>query len=189
MRFDEFTVQQLAGDMLPKPTDDQLIATAFHRNTMTNSEGGTDDEEFRNAAIVDRVDTTMQVWMGLTMGCARCHTHKYDPISQEEYFRFFAILNNTADADRGDESPTLVTMTAELEEQKTKLQADIAKLERELQEKAAASKTATSQADRPASRSLHSCGTAGQKSLPLAGGSRSVCGRQERRAGRQGNAD
>ena len=81
--------------MLNDPTENQLIATAFHRNTMTNSEGGTDDEEFRVAAVVDRVNTTMQVWMGMTMGCAQCHTHKYDPITQEEYYRFFAILNQT----------------------------------------------------------------------------------------------
>jgi hypothetical protein len=107
MPFDQFTIEQLAGDLLPHPTEEQLVATGFHRNTMTNSEGGTDDEEFRNAAVVDRVNTTMQVWMGLTMACAQCHDHKFDPISQEEYFRFFAVFNNTADADRGDESPTL----------------------------------------------------------------------------------
>ncbi len=74
---------------------------------MTNTEGGTDDEEFRVAAIKDRVDTTMQVWMGLTIGCAKCHSHKYDPITQEEYYRFYAIFNQTADADRGDEQPTV----------------------------------------------------------------------------------
>ncbi|MCA8997673.1 MAG: DUF1553 domain-containing protein [Planctomycetaceae bacterium] len=107
MPFDEFTVQQLAGDQLPSPSDDQLIATAFHRNTMTNSEGGTDDEEFRTAAIVDRVNTTMQVWMGMTMGCAQCHSHKYDPISQTEFFQVYDIFNQTEDADRRDESPTL----------------------------------------------------------------------------------
>ncbi|EAQ82346.1 DUF1553 domain-containing protein [Blastopirellula marina] len=111
--FDQFTIDQLAGDMLPNPTEDQLIATAFHRNTMTNSEGGTNDEEFRNAAIVDRVNTTLQAWMGLTMECAQCHTHKYDPISHEEYFRFFAIFNQSADADRGDESPNHESWTAQ----------------------------------------------------------------------------
>src|SRR5205085_11001506 len=76
--FDQFTIEQLAGDMLPGATQDQLIATGFHRNTLTNEEGGTNDEEFRVAAVVDRVNTTFQVWMGLTMGCAQCHTHKYD---------------------------------------------------------------------------------------------------------------
>ncbi len=103
--FDQFTIEQLAGDLLPNPTDAQLIATAFHRNTLTNNEGGTNDEEFRNVAIVDRVNTTFAVWMGTTMACSQCHTHKYDPLSQKEYFQSFAIFNNTEDADRGDESP------------------------------------------------------------------------------------
>jgi hypothetical protein len=107
MPFDQFTIEQLAGDLLPEPSEDQLIATAFHRNTMTNNEGGTDDEEFRNAAIVDRVNTTMAVWMGTTIDCAQCHTHKYDPITQDEYFQLFAVFNQTEDADRRDESPVL----------------------------------------------------------------------------------
>jgi hypothetical protein len=147
--FDEFTIQQIAGDMLPNPTENQLLATAFHRNTMTNSEGGTDDEEFRNAAVVDRVDTTLQVWMGFTMGCARCHTHKYDPVSQEEYFRFFAILNNTEDADRGNESPTLLTMTAELTKRKSMLQANIVQLEKELKKEAETQQTAPTKRSGP----------------------------------------
>ncbi|MBG87498.1 MAG: hypothetical protein CMO80_11440 [Verrucomicrobiales bacterium] len=105
MPFDQFTIEQIAGDMLSKPTDSQLIATAFHRNTMTQNEGGTSDEEFRNAAVVDRVNTTLAVWMGTSMACAQCHTHKYDPITQHEYFSFHAILNNSADADKRDESP------------------------------------------------------------------------------------
>jgi hypothetical protein len=109
--FDQFTILQLAGDLLPEPTDDHLIATAFHRNTMTNNEGGTNDEEFRNVAVVDRVNTTMAVWMGTTIDCAQCHSHKYDPISQEEYFQLFAILNQTEDADRTDESPVLQLVT------------------------------------------------------------------------------
>ncbi len=105
--FDQFTIEQIAGDLLPSPTEDQLIATAFHRNTLTNSEGGTQDEEFRNSAVVDRVNTTMSVWMGTTIACAQCHNHKYDPISQQEYFGLFAVLNNTADNDQRDESPLL----------------------------------------------------------------------------------
>jgi hypothetical protein len=107
MPFDEFTIEQISGDLLPHPSQAQLIATAFHRNTMTNSEGGTQDEEFRNAAIVDRVNTTMAVWMGTTMACAQCHNHKFDPISQREYFQLFAIFNNTEDVDRSDEAPVL----------------------------------------------------------------------------------
>ena len=105
--FDVFTVEQLAGDLLPKPTEEQLTATAFHRNTMTNSEGGTNDEEFRSIAIVDRVNTTMAVWMGTSAACAQCHTHKYDPITQKEYFGLYAILNQSEDGDREDETPKL----------------------------------------------------------------------------------
>ncbi|MCH2212332.1 MAG: DUF1553 domain-containing protein [Fuerstiella sp.] len=128
MPFDQFTVEQMAGDMLPGASDDQVIATAFHRNTMTNSEGGTIDEEFRNVAVVDRVNTVFAVWMGTTMACAQCHTHKYDPITQDEYFQVFAILNNTQDADRRDESPTLPIYTDEQQEQRSRLENHIADL-------------------------------------------------------------
>jgi hypothetical protein len=103
--FDQFVVDQLAGDLMPKPTEDQIIATAFHRNTMTQNEGGTSDEEFRNAAVIDRVNTTYAVFMGTTMACAQCHTHKYDPITITEYFRSYAFLNQSADSDRRDEAP------------------------------------------------------------------------------------
>ncbi len=127
--FDQFTIEQLAGDLLPNPTTEQLIATAFHRNTMTNSEGGTNDEEFRNVAVVDRVNTTFTVWMGTSMACAQCHTHKYDPITQIEYFRSLAFFNNTADADKPDESPTLPFWTDELLGKKTALEKQIADLE------------------------------------------------------------
>lgn len=113
MRFDQFTIEQLAGDMLPGPTRDQLIATAFHRNTMQNDEGGTDDEEFRVAAVVDRVNTTMQVWMATTIGCCQCHSHKYDPFSQREYFQLYGYLNQTADADRNDWQPVLASSEVE----------------------------------------------------------------------------
>ena len=130
--FDQFTVEQIAGDLLPEPTDDQIIATAFHRNTLTNSEGGTNDEEFRNVAIVDRVNTTMAVWMGTTMACAQCHTHKFDPISQEEYFRFFAFFNNTDDADRRDESPLLSRFTESQLLQKTQFENEVASLDKKL---------------------------------------------------------
>ena len=109
--FDEFTRDQLAGDLLPSPTTEQLLATAFHRNTKTNTEGGTDDEEFRTEAVRDRVDTTVQVWMGLTMGCAKCHSHKYDPISITEYYQFYDYFNQTEDADRPNEQPRLPTPT------------------------------------------------------------------------------
>jgi len=89
--FDQFTIEQIAGDLLPNPDEDQLVATAFHRNTLTNNEGGTNDEEFRNVAVVDRVNTTMAVWNGTTIACAQCHDHKYDPLSQEDYFRLLRL--------------------------------------------------------------------------------------------------
>ncbi len=94
MPYDQFTVEQIAGDMLPDATLDQRIATGFHRNTMINEEGGIDVEEFRYYSVVDRVETTGTAWLGLTIQCAQCHNHKYDPISQREYFEFFSLLNN-----------------------------------------------------------------------------------------------
>jgi hypothetical protein len=130
--YDQFTVEQLAGDLLPSPTLEQRVATAFHRNTMTNTEGGTDREEFRVAAVKDRVDTTMQVWMGLTMGCAKCHSHKYDPITQKEYYRFFALFNQTADNDQPDESPTMPAPTRVQQEQIAKADARLAELRKQL---------------------------------------------------------
>ena len=129
MPFNQFTIEQLAGDLLPNPTDDQLVATAFHRNTLTNNEGGTNDEEFRNVAIVDRVNTTMAVWMGVTMACAQCHSHKFDPITQAEYFQVFAILNQTKDADRTDESPTLQWFTKEQRRDQEAKQKELSKVE------------------------------------------------------------
>jgi len=123
--FDEFTIEQIAGDLLPDPTTEQLVATAFHRNTLTNSEGGTSDEEFRNAAVVDRVNTTMAVWMGTTMACAQCHTHKYDPITQKEYFRFFAFFNSTADNDQPNEAPVLSKFSESQNEKLTQLKAKL----------------------------------------------------------------
>ena len=113
--YDQFTIEQIAGDLLPNATLDQKVATGFHRNTMTNTEGGTDDEEFRVAAVKDRVDTTMVVWMGLTMGCAKCHTHKFDPISHKEYYSFYAIFNQTADTDRPDDAPFVNAPTQQYE--------------------------------------------------------------------------
>jgi hypothetical protein len=107
MPFDQFTIEQIAGDLLPNATRDQRVATGFHRNTMTNTEGGTDDEEFRHEAVVDRVNTTMAVWMATTMSCAQCHNHKYDPLTMKEYYQMYAFLNHTADSDKEDERPTL----------------------------------------------------------------------------------
>ena len=94
MPFDQFTIEQLAGDMLPDPTESQLVATGFHRNTMLNEEGGIDPLEFRYLAMTDRVATTGTTWLGLTTGCAQCHTHKFDPITHEDYFGIMAYMNN-----------------------------------------------------------------------------------------------
>lgn len=135
MPYDEFTLHQLAGDLLPNATTDQILATAFHRNTMTNDEGGTDDEEFRVAAVKDRVDTTMQVWMGLTMACAKCHTHKYDPISIEDYYSTYALFNQTADHDRSDDSPLHPTPTKTQSEQLAQLEKDLAEINNSLAQK------------------------------------------------------
>ncbi len=93
MRFDRFTIEQLAGDMLEKPTQDQLVATAFNRNHMLNAEGGTIAEENRTKTVFDRVETTSAVWLGLTMGCSQCHDHKFDPITQKDYYSMFALFN------------------------------------------------------------------------------------------------
>jgi hypothetical protein len=129
MPFDEFTVKQIAGDLVPEATLDDRIATAFHRNTLTNSEGGTIDEEFRTVAIVDRVNTTMSTWMGTTIACAQCHDHKYDPLSQREFFGLYAILNNTADADRRDEAPVVQVPWPPVDGPRTALEAQIAEIE------------------------------------------------------------
>jgi len=105
--FDQFTIEQLAGDLLPAPTDDQLIATAFHRNTMNNDEGGTIDEEYRVASVIDRVNTTWAVWQSTTMACVQCHSHPYDPFRHEEYYQSMAFFNNTRDEDTPGEHPNL----------------------------------------------------------------------------------
>lgn len=95
MPFDQFTIEQIAGDMLPHPTIDQLIASGFHRNAMTNEEGGIDPEEARYEMLVDRVNTTATVWLGTTLGCAQCHNHKYDPFPQKDYYRMMAFFQNS----------------------------------------------------------------------------------------------
>jgi hypothetical protein len=107
MPYDRFTIEQLAGDLLPDATADQRIATAFHRNTQTNTEDGTDDEEFRVAAVIDRVSTTWTTWQATTFGCVQCHDHPYDPIKHDEFYQFMAFFNNTEDCDQGDDFPKM----------------------------------------------------------------------------------
>lgn len=135
--FDQFTIEQIAGDMLPGATMDQKVATGFHRNTMTNTEGGTDNEEFRYEALVDRVNTTFAVWMGSTFNCAQCHNHKYDPFTTVEYYRVMAFLNNTEDADADDEKPTLRVFKPGEEEKLARLREIERSAEKELNEAAA----------------------------------------------------
>ncbi len=143
MPFDQFTREQLAGDLLKEATPMDQLATAFHRQTLTNTEGGTDQEEFRVEAVVDRVNTTGTVWLGLTVGCARCHSHKYDPLSQAEFYQLFAFFNNA------DETNTNVPISDEaalryetqkaihdklVEDQKAKFEARKAELSKTLPE-------------------------------------------------------
>ena len=134
--YDQFSIEQIAGDLLPNATQEQLIATAFNRNTMTNTEGGTDPEEFRVEAVKDRTDTTFEVWMGLTMGCAKCHTHKYDPITNREYYQAFAFFNQTEDANRQDESPTIATPTPQQAARIASLKQQIEQAEKHLNDPA-----------------------------------------------------
>lgn len=143
MPYDRFSQLQLAGDLEPGAALEDRIATAFHRATLSNDEGGTDDEEYRVAAVKDRVDTSLQVWMGLTAGCAKCHSHKYDPISMEDYYRVYAIWNQTEDADRYDDEPRISLPSPEQ-------QKEIAELEERLQ----VSRTALAEARRMAATSI-----------------------------------
>src|SRR5207248_9057305 len=105
-------------------------------------EGGTDDEEFRNAAVVDRVNTTMAVWMAASMACAQCHNHKYDPITQQDYFRMFAFFNNSQDADLKDETPLLEVFSATDKEQRVRWQKEIAEIENKFKSNSPASEAA-----------------------------------------------
>jgi hypothetical protein len=125
MPFDRFTIEQIAGDLMPGASLDQRIATGFHRNTMINEEGGIDVEEFRYAATIDRVNTTGTVWLGLTIGCAQCHSHKYDPITQREYYRFLAFLNNADEPEIDVPDAALARRQAEIDARIKSLQAGL----------------------------------------------------------------
>ena len=131
MPFDRFTIEQIAGDLLPGATLDQRVATGFHRNTIVNAEGGVDDEEYRVAALVDRVNTTMQVWMGTTLACAQCHDHKYDPFAQREYFQLYAFFNNTSDRGVSTE-PEVALPTPEQAAKLNEIRAEIARRQADL---------------------------------------------------------
>ena len=137
MPFDQFTIEQLAGDLIPEPTLEQRIATGFNRNNVSTSEGGAIDAEYLVKYAADRVETTATVWMGLTMACAQCHDHKFDPISQKEYYEFFAFFNNTTenamDGNRSDPPPVVRVARGEqrniLESLEAELQTQLARIE------------------------------------------------------------
>src|SRR5262245_5854807 len=135
-RFDEFTVEQLAGDLLPSPTLSQKIASGFNRNHMINFEGGAIPEEYHTAYIVDRVNTTATVWLGLTVGCAQCHDHKYDPITQKDFYRLFAYFHNVPenglDGSKGNAMPLVPAPSAEQEQRLAASRSELAALEAKL---------------------------------------------------------
>jgi hypothetical protein len=133
MPFDHFTIEQIAGDMLPQATLDQRIATGFNRNHRGNAEGGIIPEEYAVEYVVDRVETTTTVWLGLTMGCARCHDHKYDPFKQKEFYRVFAFFNNVPERGKavkyGNSPPMIKAPTERQQEQLKKLEGRLATAE------------------------------------------------------------
>ena len=139
MPFDQFTIEQLAGDLLPEPTLPQLIATGFNRNHRGNAENGTDPDEYQVEYAVDRLETTATVWLGLTLGCARCHDHKYDPISQKEFYQFYAYFNNVSDRGRyykyGNTPPIMHAPTLEQQARLDEFERRIQRLETELEER------------------------------------------------------
>lgn len=149
MPFDQFTIEQLAGDLLPEATPEQVVATAFNRQTLTNTEGGTDQEQFRVEACFDRTETLGTVWLGLTVGCARCHTHKYDEITHAEYFQLFAFFNNGDEVTRqvpttpeawatyekanGQAAQALIPLRKQVDEAKAKLPVKLPEWEKKVQ--------------------------------------------------------
>ena len=148
MPFDQFTVWQLAGDLLPDATIEQKIASGFNRNHPVNFEGGAIPEEYHVEYVVDRATTTATVWLGLTIGCARCHDHKYDPITQKEFFKFFAFFNNVdeegLDGYRGNAKPMLDLPSDEQRKRGEQLSREIAELEAKLGEREAAAEESQS---------------------------------------------
>ena len=153
MPFDEFTIEQLAGDMLPNATRDQLIATGFHRNTMTNEEGGLIPRSFDSIQLSTAVATTGTVWLGLTLGCtAQCHTHKFDPLTHQEYYAIFALFNNSDEVELPLETP-------EIAKRRTAIEQQIAVLTAELSDKFASLASAASHAetDRAIPETVNKC--------------------------------
>jgi hypothetical protein len=137
MPFDQFTIEQLAGDLLPNPTVSQLIATGFNRNHVINFEGGAIPAEYQNEYVVDRLEATAATWMGTTLGCARCHDHKYDPLKQKEFYRFYAFFNNVwengLDGQHGNAQPFLQLPSEDQRIKRDQLKNDIAVLDEKLE--------------------------------------------------------
>ena len=137
--FDQFTIEQVAGDLLPNATIEQRIATGFNRNHMINFEGGAIPEEYQVEYVVDRVETTAAAWMGLTLGCARCHDHKYDPILQKDFYRFYAFFNTISeeglDGQRGNAKPLLQLPSEDQQRRLDELKKTLAELDKKLDEK------------------------------------------------------
>src|SRR5690349_5269868 len=131
--FDRFTVEQLAGDLLPNPSMDQKVASGFHRNVMVNFEGGADPNEYLTKYIVDRVTTTATVWLGTTLACTECHDHKYDPFTQREFYQLYAYFNNVPeqglDGQKENPKPSMKVASPEQLEQMQALRGQTAQLE------------------------------------------------------------
>src|SRR5262249_3574215 len=152
MPFDRFTIEQLAGDLLPNATPEQKIATGFNRNHMINFEGGAIPEEYQTEYVVDRVEATSGVWMSMTMGCARCHDHKYDPIKQKEFYQFFAFFNSIPekglDGRFGNAAPMLPLPNAAQQMQLNEVQSKITAARAVLSEEEIAAKQSAWEAGR-----------------------------------------
>ena len=154
--FDQFTVEQLAGDLLPDATLDQKVASGFNRNHMINFEGGAVPEEYHAAYLMDRVNTTTTVWLGLTVACAQCHDHKYDPVTQKEYYQLYAFFNNVPekglDGNKGNAAPMIRTPTAAEQKKLDDLAAQVASLRQSLEAPDAEADAAQAEWERTAAR-------------------------------------
>ncbi|MDP7061666.1 MAG: PSD1 and planctomycete cytochrome C domain-containing protein [Planctomycetota bacterium] len=128
MGYDQFTIEQIAGDLLPEATQSSLVATGFHRNTMINNEGGTDDEEYRVAAVKDRTDTTATVWLGSTLACAQCHNHKYDPFTQRDYYQLYDYFNQTVDGGKSN-APEMAVRVPHIEQERAAIAKELQALQ------------------------------------------------------------
>ena len=159
--FDQFTIEQLAGDLLPHATADQKVASGFNRNHMINFEGGAIPEEYHAAYLIDRVNTTATVWLGLTVACAQCHDHKYDPITQKDYYQLFAFFNNVPenglDGNHGNAEPVLRFPTPDQAKAQAQLKSEIAEAEKEAKQL---------EADLPAAQAAWEEGLAGRFADP-----------------------